>query len=282
MAQINTRGFTLVETLLFIVISSGFLLIAQTMLSGRTEEVQFRDATRTLQAFIQQQYNDVFQGVIPNLGACRWEGGGMPGYNFSDPPSANDGSCLFLGRVIEFPDYNLLLAGDPGLSEVRTYDMVGRRLNNEELSSCTNHILWCSEIVRQPGSEETFTIPWGSFMAGGVFDLGGPHPTHTIGIFRDPTSSRLIPVAYADVVNLPGPPQPQPWLEQQNMMYDVGNFPSPLNRDSRVDDEFAAEICLSSISGRRTALFTFGEFSRQESFDVDADVPCTDRAVPLP
>lgn len=103
MTQKN-QGFTIIEISLFVAISAVMLIIGFTAVSGRTEEVQFMDSTRTLESQLRRHMSNVGTGL--NLRGdydCSASGSSID--LTSDPSSPNPGQdrdCVANGTFLAF------------------------------------------------------------------------------------------------------------------------------------------------------------------------------------
>jgi type II secretory pathway pseudopilin PulG len=95
----NARGgYTVIEVLLVLAISSTLLFAAILAFSGRQSSTEFTQAVQDLASKIQSYASDITTGVVPNTGTdgCR-ESGGKPKFNAN---TDNNGGCTYLGRAL--------------------------------------------------------------------------------------------------------------------------------------------------------------------------------------
>ncbi|HET8709295.1 MAG TPA: type II secretion system protein [Candidatus Saccharimonadales bacterium] len=99
----HRAGFTIVETLLVLAISSAiFLAIIMTM-SGRQGKAEFSQATKNIQADVQQTINEVASGSYPSGNNFKCTGAsGKPVFSASGIDQGTNQDCVFLGKVIQF------------------------------------------------------------------------------------------------------------------------------------------------------------------------------------
>lgn len=101
------QGFTIIEVVLFVAITG---LLAAALLSGWTTMInsqRYKDSTRTLQSFLQQQYNLVYNvenGRVQNL-SCTLQGTKLV---ISDSIATNiprgQSPCVVMGRYVQIKD----------------------------------------------------------------------------------------------------------------------------------------------------------------------------------
>ncbi len=105
--QQTERGFTIIEVVLFVAISG---VLAATLLGGWTVMIntqRYKDSTRTLQSFLQQQYNLVYNvenGRLQGL-SCTLQGSNLV---IDDAPATNtargQSPCVVMGRYVNIQD----------------------------------------------------------------------------------------------------------------------------------------------------------------------------------
>lgn len=102
--QGREQGFTIIEVVLFVAITG---LLAATLLTGWTTMInsqRYKDSTRTLQSFLQQQYNLVYNvenGRVQNL-SCTLQGSNLV-ITDTAPTGAPRGqsACVVMGRYVQ-------------------------------------------------------------------------------------------------------------------------------------------------------------------------------------
>lgn len=129
------QGFTIVETLIVLAVTSALFLMAATVINGKQQKTEFQVGSRNIQQQIQQVINDVQTGFYPIGGtfACSPTHPTRPNnvrlQSGSNQQGANDG-CTFVGKAIVFggshtTDYAVFsLAGAralaDGITDVKT------------------------------------------------------------------------------------------------------------------------------------------------------------------
>lgn len=90
-------GYTIIETLIFLAISSLLFLSAVSTIGGRQASVQFTQATRDAQSKIQELINQVSTGYYPSAGyTCTASVAGLSFTNISSVQGTSK-DCVFLG-----------------------------------------------------------------------------------------------------------------------------------------------------------------------------------------
>ena len=119
------HGFTIVETMIVLAVTSGMFVIAALAINGRQAKTEFQVAVRDLQTRTQQIINEVSTGYYPTQAGFSCTVGGRP----SDPimltlsssgqtQGAHD-DCIFVGKTIVF-----------NADKLYVYSLVGARQSN--------------------------------------------------------------------------------------------------------------------------------------------------------
>jgi type II secretory pathway pseudopilin PulG len=127
----SAQGFTIVETLIVLAVTSSLFLIAATMINGKQNKTDFQIGSRNLQQQFQQIINETASGYYPNNGfTCLVPGAGSH-VSFSSGAATlgQNTGCIFIGKTVAFdtntPDSYIV------------YSLAGRRLGgtNEQVVS---------------------------------------------------------------------------------------------------------------------------------------------------
>jgi type II secretory pathway pseudopilin PulG len=155
------QGFTIIEVVLFVAITG---LLAAALLSGWTAMIntqRYKDSTRTLQSFLQQQYNLVYNvenGRIQNL-SCVLQGTSLI---IDDTPGSNaprgQSPCVVMGRYVQIQNGTKInifsIVGYAPVNDTTNTDIDSIRLYNPQrvdfelgLSDNELSIPWQATIV---------------------------------------------------------------------------------------------------------------------------------------
>lgn len=126
-------GYTIIEVMIFLIISTAMILLILPLFNGRIQRTQFAQSVQSLDNQIKNIANEVTTGTYPP----------SPGFNCSAPgnnppavsPSAgtdDQGSrsdCIFLGKIINFgvPSGTCTTMATSNCSKVEIYTVVGKR-----------------------------------------------------------------------------------------------------------------------------------------------------------
>jgi len=96
-------GFTIVETLIVVAVSSALLVSAVLLVADKQRKVEFNQAAQDIQAVIQQVASETSAGHYPsgNNISCTISGGAPVIVNGVTAQGSNT-DCIFLGRAIQF------------------------------------------------------------------------------------------------------------------------------------------------------------------------------------
>lgn len=174
-------GFTIVEVMLFLAISG---LLAVLLLGGWGTMIntqRYKDSTRTLQTFLQQQYNLVYNvenGRADNLvcgddGVKEKIGGG-------DPRGQTD--CVLLGRYVR-------ISGE----KVQVFAIVGKELSANSTAQNDSDAIGesaPSRVTEDLGlSDSALVVPWQATVVG--TDNSPDAANYAIVIIRSPLSGTV-------------------------------------------------------------------------------------------
>lgn len=193
------RGFTIIEVMLFLAVSGLLLVAFLASVNGSIRNSRFSDATRSVQAFLQQQYTEVTSGVSKRgvNAICDGTTTEFPG---------TSGTCVVTGKLIAFTDD----------TTAKVYTVVSDS-NGDSLCTTSQpsgtpsrHVAsYCPRLLDDSGEStletETFTVPWGVTITKQVYNGAADGQVfNRLAILRSPTSERMYLYAYNDL-RTPGP-----------------------------------------------------------------------------
>lgn len=212
------NGYTIVETMIFIVVSTALFFGAMTAIGGRQQQVQFTQAVRNFDSQLKDLMNDVSTGFFPSQGnvSCSISINALAQERPDIGPKTVDEEtgqgtsdrCVFVGKALQFGP-----ASATGASEndkILVYTLVGRRNNPE--GNDVSSIAEANPVAVAPTSE---TSPIPDFTNEIVLDWGlkvtrvavptdsGAEDFGILGLFNtfsDTQSSA--PIAQSQIVDL--------------------------------------------------------------------------------
>ncbi len=236
----NQKGFTIIEVILFLALSSSFMMIAFMGIRGKTANIQFTDSMRSLHGYLVSEQTKVFNGVNSSVTTPIACDGAKPG------ESTN---CVLVGRVVTFGE-------DPppnsDLSVVGVDVMYGEKHSEEyyEANSLTSDIAKIdASKPKSDGSVDTYTIEWGTGFKASKSKNGGTSGVeiNKLGWLMSPDASRIIPIVF-------------------NTPSDVDGDHYKVSADgSHIADEINAKFCFESVDGNVASI----------NFDDDSSIVLT-------
>src|ERR1700761_7227045 len=100
-----TAGFTIIEVLIVLAISSALLISAAALISGRQAKTEFMTGINNTQQQIQQIINETASGYYPNAGNFTCTGslvGGVVSFSNAASQQGTNAGCIFMGKAIQF------------------------------------------------------------------------------------------------------------------------------------------------------------------------------------
>lgn len=183
------RGFTIIETTLFLAISAALVLVAILGTGSVIRSVRFTDSMRSTQAFVQSEYAEILNGVNPRDAAA------ICGASSAVEPGKSD--CLLLGKLVHFPVGEDTLNSYYVVSEVPPLnDSDYANLSDTKLIQKVN-----PEVVKNVG-EGTFNVPWGAIISDSK-RLSDGKQVNAYMVLRSPQSSRLVSYTFSIPNSIP-------------------------------------------------------------------------------
>lgn len=156
-----SKGYTIVEVLLVLAISTTLLFAAITVFKGQQSETQFTQAVQDLNSKIINITDQVAAGTFPDSEqySCTPGAGGPPSLSAAASGGAGTReSCLFLGRAIQ--------VGISDHSILNIYTIVGNRNNiSGQTATSINDAIPTAASITSGGSEQ--------FVMNDTYTLGG-------------------------------------------------------------------------------------------------------------
>lgn len=263
----KSSGYTVVETMLFLVISGVILATSLLFFKGRQERIQFTQGTREIEAQLKTTMNEVTSGYYPNKGdfSCS-EGSEGPVLNFSGSNElGTNENCIFIGKMLKFAS-----------NGYDAYSVLGLRRNNTTIANS----LEASKPVVSENIKESFKFPWGitvtkvvSFKGATNAEKSSVGVLTSIGTFSDDDGDGSFDIAAgSQTANL------LPIGTALGDSYETfsDNVEAMTDADSRPSKVY---ICLESGGGDRKATIILGGNDKQLNTElvIDSNFPeCED------
>jgi len=116
------KGFTIVETMIFLAVSGAILVSAMALISGSQNKAQFKVAMNDAQQEITKVINNVVNGYYPSTATqtCSANGNALK-FSGGSLDKGTNKDCSFIGRVIQFTNGNTF----------KVYSVAGLRQTND-------------------------------------------------------------------------------------------------------------------------------------------------------
>lgn len=143
--QKHLAGYTIIEVMMFLIVSSGLLVSTTAAVSGRQERIRFSQNTELFEQRIKDLLNDISTGYYPSANniRCTSVGSVLTVTSAAAEKGTNTG-CVFLGKAIQF---------GPG-SQYNAYTMVASK-NATSLADAGTRLLG---VTPTPGLVENESI----------------------------------------------------------------------------------------------------------------------------
>lgn len=140
-------GYTILEVLIFIAVSSLMFVSAMRAINGRQKQVQFTQSVQEFDAKIKDVINDVTTSYYPRNETvdCRVSGGDVIINNGTNQDLGTNDECIYVGKVIHFQS-----EGDD--TAMRIYAMAGRRYADSALTPSLSISEARPKAVTSPGN----------------------------------------------------------------------------------------------------------------------------------
>lgn len=150
----SVGGFTIVETMIVLAVSSMLFVIAASMISGRQAKTEFQVGSRDIQTKMQQIINETKSGYFGTgtTADCSVNGTPPPGLAFTSTGSLGArGNCVFIGKA-------LVISNDT----FAVYPLVG--LRQSAGVDVTGPVVAKATVI--PDSVQKYALPYGMKFVG--------------------------------------------------------------------------------------------------------------------
>jgi type II secretory pathway pseudopilin PulG len=151
----QNQGFTIIEVVLFLAISGLMLMGILAALSANVNQQRYMDSVRSLQDFLQGQYNLVSNARNNAKDyICDSAGGVQPGAGATRGKT----DCTLIGRYIRLRDDDAGFVSEPIYAKV---DVLSSSVQNASTEAAQITALGLTRAnMSYTGDDETYTIPW--------------------------------------------------------------------------------------------------------------------------
>lgn len=276
MKKTNRAGYTIVELLIVMAVTSVTAVTAFTVVRGQQSRNEFSQSVRDFESKINDVANDVAKGYFPNNGNRPICSVSNAGINFVAPPGGSPGpqqgssnDCVFAGKALEFNP-----SGDDTRIRVLTIAARRRTRDNKTITSLAN--LQNEDMRSMDGQEEDLRLQHGLRVKSVRYDSSNGN---NAVVFLSGFANR--PNAGASLTGAPETDLYWMASELTNPSQCTGGLATALRRPvcyvapSTAVDDRGIIICVEHGTGGRTARFNLGQNGRQMTTTTTIDPPTT-------
>ena len=258
----TSRGYTIIEAMLFLIITATLLVSALAIFQGRHERTGFTQAIRETEARIVTMINEVGSGQFPSDGSytCTEEGGDLH-INSANGTAAQgtQDSCVYLGKILQI---------DNGGRNYRVYTLVGSR-EAERLGDGPTEVI-ADDDEDGPDITQEHTLPGGIEFKN--INYGDDNQTsQAVGFITSFVSQGgdddvVSGSQSVEMLRINADADKEDLIERARTISDDNRNPAQ------------ALICIQESGGGRQAAILLGGSGRQLTTDtiIDADEECGD------
>lgn len=238
-------GYTVIELSLFLGISALLFTIAIFATGSTIRNARFTDSARSLEAYVQKQYDDIANGVNPRASEISCTGGVVS----SGTQAPGTSNCLLVGKLLLF---------QAGSHTINVYDIVAADLGiNVDFGKTDEQLIaedYQPKVVANINTA-TYDISWQAPVIG-IKRTSDDVQANALALIRSPRSQRIIAYSY-----------------QENTTPTDGRLTSVV-ADAAVNSGNVVNYCLRSADGMGSiAKLEIGTGSNQNAvrviFDID-------------
>lgn len=263
-------GYTIVETLIFLAVSSALFVSAMLLISGQQQKTEFANAIRDIDSQIQDVINDIATGYYSRGVDFSCSGGGSgPVLNSAgDPGQGKNIDCIFMGRVIQFTD-------DQSPENFIVYTAVGLRLDSTgkqvtDFAGAKPKLLAPGIIYSSPDGSDKRRLQSG--LRVGKMTDGNNNPITAVGFFSSLSSYNPVTgdINSGSLAVDMRPISPPIGLNTSSTAFvdafnnGASSYGGPVTNDS-------VRICFINEGTNQRAILTIGGANRQLSTNVSIE-----------
>ncbi len=127
----SSIGYTIVEVMIFLAISSAILVSALLLVGGQQQKTQFTQSLRDIDSHIRDVMNDVSAGIYSNTGNFQCladNAGSAPVISAGADKQGANVSCIYIGKVLQFGP-----ASSP--EDFNVFSVAGRQFRGAPIAS---------------------------------------------------------------------------------------------------------------------------------------------------
>lgn len=254
----NNLGYTIIETMIFLAVTSAMFIMAMLFLSGQQSKNEFSTGIRDIQSRLSDVINDASTGYYNNSGnfVCDTTSPGVPNISPGTADQGSNADCIFLGRAIQFD------SSESGNETLELYTLVARRLDSTTGADVRDLAQAAPKVLDEADAE--LTLPYGITIAS-VSYAGGPINTGTIAFVSrlagNTGSGGITGTQDIDLIGITGTVFGQSQIDAKNAIQ-AGIAGSPRNPSSGIT------LCFNSGGTNQHGIIQLGGSNRQNSISL--------------
>lgn len=186
-------GFTIIEITLFMAITGLLFTIAMLGIGNSIRTVRFTDSGRSLETYVQKQYDDIVNGLNDRSDQVSCAGGTV---DTTTPQNVGTSNCVVMGRLLQFKQ---------GSDTVTNYPVIGTEPANVNYSLTDDQLIaaFSPKAITTTGVT-TYTVPWAAPFTG-FKRLNDNSATNAVLLIRSPSSTRIVSYTFKVAGSAPSP-----------------------------------------------------------------------------
>lgn len=268
------KGYTLLEVLMFIAVSSLLFVSTISAVNGRQRQVQLSQSTKEFDAKIRDIINDITTGYFPTNSTVSCEVSPLGEVQIQSSSNQNLGTnsaCIYVGKAIQFK-----ADGDP--AKIRIYTLAGRRYSDNILTPVTSISEARPKAVSIPGSltfketSEDYALLYGLSVTKVIRPISDTVTTEygSIGILNNFGGSEVSESQSVQIGGISGSTMSDTddfALETINMLTDLASTGTRGLIEKNTDQGLV--ICLQTAEGKKSSISFGSRGSSTTTLQID-------------
>lgn len=185
-------GYTVIEVSLFLGISALLFTVAIFATGNTIRNARFSDSGRSLEAYVQKQYDNLINGVNPRTNELTC----LSGTVTSGTQTPGTSNCLLIGKLLVF---------QTGSYTITTYDIVATDPGINVNFGKTDEELIAEDYEPQVVTSANvlnYDIPWQAPVSG-IKRVSDGVAANALALIRSPRSTRILAYGYKETAATP-------------------------------------------------------------------------------
>lgn len=234
-------GFTIIEITLFMAITGLLFTIAILGTGNAIRTVRFTDSGRSLESYVQKQYDDILNGLNDRSNQISCTSGTI---DTTTPQNVGTSNCVVMGRLLQFSTSG---------TTITNYKVIGTEPANVNYSQSDDQLIASfNPTVVTTSGVTTFDVPWGAPFTG-FKRLNTSTATNGLLLIRSPSSTRIVSYTFKIAGATPTASEVSTAIGDVNSRSQTTNF--CIKSSDRLGNP--AKLVISGGSGQTAASINF-------------------------